>query len=409
MRRRSAPGRFKDYATISDRMSVMGRTTARLLSCLILMLLAIAPAASAQSPEPRVVGGSQTTIEHYPWQAAVVVDRAKDGGNAHQRQFCGGSLITTSIVLTAAHCVYDSDPDCNPTGGVDVCLPSDPGGDGTKRLDVDDVAVVLGVTKLSIAGEADEHPVQDVSYDPDFDPVTFQHDVAYLVLATPVTTGPAVQTIDIAGDDEAAVWAPEVPVEISGWGSTFSGGSTVDSLRAATVPIVGDSTCGSAADYGSAFDPATMVCAGFPEGGVDTCQGDSGGPLEAPLDGGGYRLVGITSWGFGCAEPDAPGVYTRIAQAAPDGLRDEVVAEVAELETTYLLDPESIVGSGGQPPPGRPDPPPTTGTTTPPSTPQPATATSNSPRDPLSKCKRIRDKKRRKGCMKKAKKKLKTT
>ena len=386
----------------------MGRTTARLLSCLILVLLAIAPAASAQSPEPRVVGGSQATIEHYPWQAAVVVDRAKDGGNAHQRQFCGGSLITTSIVLTAAHCVYDSDPDCDPRGSVDVCLPSDPGGDGTKRLDVDDVAVVLGVTKLSIAGEGDEHAVQDVSYDPGFDPVTFQHDVAYLVLAAPVTTGPAVQTIDIAGEDEAAVWAPDVPVEISGWGSTFSGGSTVDSLQAATVPIVGDSTCGSAADYGSAFDPATMVCAGYPEGGVDTCQGDSGGPLEAPLDGGGYRLVGITSWGFGCAEPDAPGVYTRIAQAAPDGLRDDVVAEVAELETTYLLAPENIVGSGGQPPPERPDPPPTTGTPTPPSTTQPATATSNSPRDPLSKCKRIRDKKKRKGCMKKVKRKLKT-
>ena len=386
----------------------MGRTTARLLSCLILVLLAIAPAASAQSPEPRVVGGSQATIEHYPWQAAVVVDRAKDVGNAHQRQFCGGSLITTSIVLTAAHCVYDSDPDCDPLGGVDVCLPSDPGGDGTKRLDVDDVAVVLGVTKLSVAGEGDEHPVQDVSYDPGFDPVTFQHDVAYLVLAAPVTTGPAVQTIDIAGEDEAAVWAPDVPVEISGWGSTFSGGSTVDSLRAATVPIVGDSTCGSAADYGSAFDPATMVCAGYPEGGVDTCQGDSGGPLEAPLDGGGYRLVGITSWGFGCAEADAPGVYTRIAQAAPDGLRDDVVAEVAELETTYLLAPENIVGSGGQPPPERLDPPPTTGTPTPPSTTQPATATSNSPRDPLSKCKRIRDKKKRKGCMKKVKKKLKT-
>ena len=127
MRRRSVPRRLKDFAIISDRMSVMGRTTARLLSCLILMLLAIAPAASARSPEPRVVGGSQTTIEHYPWQAAVVVDRAKDAGNAHQRQFCGGSLITTSIVLTAAHCVYDSDPDCDPGGGVNVCLPAIPG------------------------------------------------------------------------------------------------------------------------------------------------------------------------------------------------------------------------------------------------------------------------------------------
>jgi secreted trypsin-like serine protease len=389
-------------------MSAMGRISARLVSALVLLLLlAAAPAAHAQSPEPRVVGGSETTIEQYPWQAAVVVGQAKATGNAYQRQFCGGSLITASIVLTAAHCVYDSDPDCDPTGGVDVCLPDDPGGEGTKRLDADDVAVVLGVTTLSTATAEDEHAVQDVSYDPGFDPGTFRHDVAYLVLATPVTTGSAIQTIDIAGDDEAPVWAPDVPVDISGWGSTFSGGPTVDSLRAASVPIVGDSTCGSDDVYGTAFDPATMVCAGYPEGGVDSCQGDSGGPLEAPLDGGGYRLVGIASWGFLCAQPDAPGVYTRIAQEAPGGIRDDVVAKVAELETTYLLTPESIVGSGGQPP-DRPDSPPTTGNPTPPPTTQPPADTSARSTNPLAKCKRIRDKKKRKRCVTKVKKRLKT-
>jgi trypsin len=327
----------------------MGRIKVALLLCLVPALLLLAPVAHAQF-QPRIVGGSATTIEQYPWQAAVVLSPAKVGGDAHDRQFCGGSLITASIVLTAAHCLYDDDPDCDPDDeGVEECEPSDPGGDGTKRVDPDDVDVVLGVTQLSTAAPEDEHEVQDVSFHPGFDEDTFQNDVGYLVLDAPVTTGPAIQTIDLAGDDEAPVWAPNTPVDISGWGSTVFDGDTVDVLRAAKVPIVTDSTCGSSGVYGSAFDPATMVCAGFPEGGVDSCQGDSGGPLASPLEGGEHRLVGVTSWGFRCAEPDAPGVYARIAQAAPGGLRDDIVATVTELNMTYELPPETIVGSGGQP------------------------------------------------------------
>jgi secreted trypsin-like serine protease len=388
----------------------MGRIRVAVLACLALVLLAVVPAADAQSPEPRVVGGHTTTIEQYPWQAALVIspDEFPSGFDAHERQFCGGSLITRSIVLTAAHCVADGDPNCVPATCEDEtpnCTPESdpPPGDGTCRLDPDDVDVVLGVTTLSTAGPGQEHLIQDVSFHPDFDEDTFQNDVGYLVLDAPVTLGAAVAPIDIAGGTERDIWDPGVLVDVSGWGSTFSGGGGVDTLRAASVPIVADSTCLS--EYGpinplalEGFDPATMVCAGYQQGGVDTCSGDSGGPLEAPLEGGGYRLVGITSWGIGCALPNLPGIYTRIGEGAPGGLRDDVVATVDELEETFTLQDEEIVGNSGQARTVPPPPPPSDGGGQ-----VAGAAVSPTPTatDPFLKCHKIHNKKKRRKCFRK--------
>jgi trypsin len=111
---------------------------------------------------------------------------------------------------------------------------------------------------------------------------------------------------------------------IAGWGTTSEGGDTPDTLQEAQVPITTDAYCGGA--Y-SDFDPQTMVCAGFPQGGVDTCQGDSGGPLFGHTAAGALRVVGATSFGDGCARPGKPGVYARVADTA---LREWIRSEAPD-------------------------------------------------------------------------------
>jgi secreted trypsin-like serine protease len=348
----------------TPRLAVVGA-----LAAISLLASSSASAQSDGSVQPKVVGGHDASISQYPWQAAVL---EAGGGSAQSRQFCGGSLLTTRIVITAAHCVFDTDPDC-PL----ICnsITDPPPGDGTARIDPNDVSTILGSSTLNGAPESGVIGVSFRSnYNPDFNGTdTPQNDVGYLVLAA----GSGQTPIKIAGSDEGALWDPVSPVDISGWGETGSG--FPNQLQAATVQIIDDGTCSG--DYGADFDRNTMICAGFQSGGVDTCAGDSGGPLQAPLATGGYRLVGITSWGLGCAEPGHPGVYARIAQST--ALGPQIASDVSSLETAFGLAHEPIFGSAV------------------------STTTTKQAKRPFAKCKRIRDKKKRKRCMKKVRKRLK--
>ena len=97
---------------------------------------------------------------------------------------------------------------------------------------------------------------------------------------------------------------------ITGWGTLQSGGSQPDKMQVATVPVVSQGSCETA--YGAKNIHDSMVCAGFPEGGVDSCQGDSGGPMVCKDAAGLYSLHGVTSWGYGCADAGKYGVYARV-------------------------------------------------------------------------------------------------
>lgn len=112
-------------------------------------------------------------------------------------------------------------------------------------------------------------------------------------------------------DDGAIAAASGTECLISGWGTTEVGGSGTEvspMQLVATVPISSPISCSNAYPKIS----PTSVCAGYDVGGVDTCQGDSGGPLFKESKAG-VVLVGLTSYGYGCANKAFPGVYTRLS------------------------------------------------------------------------------------------------
>jgi hypothetical protein len=272
--------------------------------------------AGGLAPSPRIVGGNTTDISKYPWQVQL-------GFNGNL--FCGGSLIHPFIVITAAHCLLDDE--------------------GNFELEASEVEIQLGRTLLDSGGEF--HEAFELYADSLYDPETAANDVAFVTLDIP-SDGPRIQ---LAGPTERALWTPGRIATITGWGTTSEGGSLSPILKEAQVPIVADDVCGRPDINGLDFQAATMICAGNLAGGTDTCQGDSGGPLQSPIDGGGFRLTGLTSWGFGCAQPNKPGVYSRVAS---DPLESFVARAVDEIEEAEGLPPEvtgiSVIGSGARPP-----------------------------------------------------------
>ncbi|MGH3469434.1 MAG: serine protease [Thermocrispum sp.] len=233
-------------------------------------------AAGGGPVHPYIVGGEQANIEDHPFTVRLT---SPDGFG-----FCGGTLAAPDKVVTAAHCVQGAAPEDQKVVSGRTVMSSD---DGT----------VSDVTNLWV------HP----SYGSDGS----NFDVAVLTLAAPVEQAPA----ELATAD-APEYAPGTEVTTLGWGNTSEGGEQSDHLMKVAVPITTDEECTTA--YGAEYKAEGMVCAGLADGGKDSCQGDSGGPLVV-----GNKLVGVVSWGEGCARPGKPGVYSRVG-----GFYDELQEQV---------------------------------------------------------------------------------
>jgi secreted trypsin-like serine protease len=257
-----------------------------------LLALVVTPAASASRVErhapprpdaPTIVNGTQANPGEYPAQAYIQIE--KPAGTFS----CGGTLVGTRQILTAAHCVTQTGVALGPSS----------------------ILVLLGDNDLAAPND-DVYGVVANDVNTGWNPVTFSNDTAMLTLDRPASAYPPMRVADTT---ETSIWAPGDVMRIIGWGTTCSSGCSGSRfLLEANVPIIPDSRC---ADAYNSFDASLMVCAADPTGtptanAHDTCQGDSGGPLLAADADGFFATVGVVSFGNGCADPDFPGVYARI-------------------------------------------------------------------------------------------------
>jgi len=276
------PGQGDHGSAVTCRPRRFAATALVVVAVLVGAVHLASPAtASAPARLPAITGGAPTQISSDPWDVALI----------QRDTLCSGSMIAPTWVLTAAHCVSG----LQPSG----------------------ISAYVGLTNLTQRGPANQVAVAGVFVHPQWDSSTYANDLALLQLQNPVAQTATTKAIALPDTADPATWpAKGTPAIISGWGSTTATGTASEVLQSATIQVLGgpaDSVCGK---YGLSFSSTRSICAGMPNGVIDTCQGDSGSGLVVTL-GSTPTLAGVTSAGEGCAQADYPGIYTRVTTYLP--------------------------------------------------------------------------------------------
>uniref|UniRef100_A0A0N5AB74 Peptidase S1 domain-containing protein n=1 Tax=Syphacia muris TaxID=451379 RepID=A0A0N5AB74_9BILA len=225
----------------------------------------------------RLVGARSAYPNAWPWTAQMTWS-----SGAHH---CGAALIDKDFVVTAAHCFSKSK---NPSR-YKVLLGGHKAGSGQKH----------NVTNISI------HPLYKIAH-------PSAYDFAVVKIYPPANFSYEIQKVCL----------PRFPAPINkicivtGWGSDSENGTESKILKEIHVPVLSTITCNDERYYKGLVHMQSMMCAGYRQGGIDACQGDSGGPLVCEMAGK-WELHGIVSWGYGCARPNSPGVYSKVVAVVP--------------------------------------------------------------------------------------------
>ena len=223
---------------------------------------------------PKIVGGVPAEKGEFPFQVSL-----QSSSGSH---FCGGSLIKKNWVLTAAHCVAR----WSNTNKIVIGLHDQKDKTGTETF-----------TSVKVISH------------PQYNSKALDYDYAVIKL----NGDSKFRTIDLNTTEINIPAADQAPINVwtAGWGTTSESGSLARILNKVEIPLVTTEACNAKTAYdGDITD--RMICAGLTAGGKDSCQGDSGGPLFMTQASGDFLLIGVVSWGEGCARPNKYGVYSKV-------------------------------------------------------------------------------------------------